>query len=217
MAYRVAPYGPEHAAASARIHAEGQPGTFLTGLGGAFLAALYAQMAASSRCYGFVALEDTPAGAEVVGVIVGTDDAGAVFKDVILRRGLRLLPSVAAALVRRPSLWPKVWETLRYPGRAQGRSGECELLYLGARADRRRQGIGQALLNAAAAEAVRRGASALTLTVDASNQVAQQLYVRLGMRPVRCFTLYGRPMVWYETELPSAQAAARYEGSEHAR
>ncbi len=193
MSFEIQPLAPEHAAAAAAIHAEGQPGTFLTGLGPAFLRALYAQMASSANCFGYVACE----GGQVIGVVTGTVDAGAVFRELILRRGLGLLWSVAGALLRRPALWPKVLQTAFYPAQRKGEPGEGELFFIGTRADRRGAGVGRALFQALAEEMRRRGMRAMGLTVDDENERAKRFYLRNGMRPVRAFTLYGRRMRWF--------------------
>jgi ribosomal-protein-alanine N-acetyltransferase len=63
-------------------------------------------------------------------------------------------------------------------GRAIG--GEAEILTLVVAPDRRRQGTGQALVEALAAEAVRRGATAAYLEVAADNAAAQALYAKAG-------------------------------------
>jgi ribosomal protein S18 acetylase RimI-like enzyme len=193
MSYEIRPLAPEHAAAAAAIHAEGQENTFLTSLGGAFLRALYAEMASSPHCFGFIALD----GNEVIGVVTGTVDSGAVFKDLMLRQGARLALLVAAAMLRRPSLVPKVLRTAMYPAQTKGEPGEAELFFIGTRRDRRGEGAGRALFGALAAEMRRRGMTTMGLTVDEANHVAKRFYQRNGMRPARSLKLYGRPMQWY--------------------
>jgi ribosomal protein S18 acetylase RimI-like enzyme len=194
----VRPLSPHDADAAASIHAQGQPGTFLTSLGPTFLRGLYGQMAVSPHCYGYVACEDH----DVVGVVVGTVDSGAVFRELIWRRGLALALPVTAALVRHPSLLLKVFQTLLYPSRIDAEPGEAELYFIGVRQDRRGEGIGKALFQALAQESRRRGMSAMGLMADAHNEPAQRLYQRRGMQEVRRFTLYGRPMIWYRLALP---------------
>jgi len=199
MAYEIVPLAAAHAAAAAAIHAEGQPNTFLTSLGPAFLRALYAEMAASEHCYGYVAVD----GGDVVGVVTGTVDSGAVFKDLIWRHGFKLALPVLGALLRRPALIGNVFETLFYPSQAEGQDeAEAELFFIGARANRRGEGIGRALFDALVAASRRRGMSSMGLTVDDDNAAAQRFYRRLGMEPVYGLTLYGRPMHWYS--LPMA-------------
>jgi len=197
MAFTIHSLAPEHAEQAAAIHVVGQKDTFLTGLGPAFLRALYAEMAMSSRCYGFVALD----GDRVIGVVTGTVDSSAVFKELIYRRGLMLAWPVLVSMLRRPRLVAQVFETLTYPGRHELAAGEAELFFIGVRPDRRREGVGAALFGALASESVRRGMRAMGLTVDASNDVARRFYRDRGMVSAGSFALYGRPMYWYRLSL----------------
>jgi ribosomal-protein-alanine N-acetyltransferase len=63
---------------------------------------------------------------------------------------------------------------------ARDLGGECEILTLGVVPERRRRGIGRALLQAALAEARRRGNTSAVLEVAEENQAAQALYRRVG-------------------------------------
>ena len=203
MSFEIRPLAPEHAVVAAAIHAEGQEHTFLTSLGQAFLRALYAGMASSAHCFGYVALDVgshvglPQGGQQVIGVVTGTVDSGAVFKDLILRRGLRLILPVAGAMLRHPSLVPKVFKTALYPAQTKGSAGEAELLFIGTRADRRSEGVGRALFHALAEEMRRRGMRVMGLTVDDDNESAKRFYLHNGMKPTYAFTLYGRRMQWF--------------------
>ncbi|MCD6519782.1 MAG: GNAT family N-acetyltransferase [Anaerolineae bacterium] len=197
MSWEIVPLRPEHAEAVAAIHAEGQPGTFLTSLGMPFLRALYTAMASSPSCLGFVAVEK----GEVIGIVVGTLTPGSVFKELLLGEGPGLILSTLGALFRHPRLIPRVLQTALYPGQAHAGPGEAEVLYFGVRADRRGEGIGRALFGRMIEVLRERGARAVGLTVDESNQVAKRFYRRWGMTPVHTFTLYGRAMTWYTLPL----------------
>jgi ribosomal-protein-alanine N-acetyltransferase len=200
----IRPLSPRDAEAAAIIHAQGQEGTFLTSLGPTFLRGLYGQMAVSPHCYGYVACVDHG----VVGVVVGTVDSRAVFKELIWQRGLALALPVAGSLVRHPSLLPKAFQTLFYPSRMGAEPGEAELYFIGVRQDWRSKGLGKALFQALAQESQRRGMSAMGLMADAHNEPAQRLYQRRGMHEVRRFTLYGRPMIWYRLALQDPMSTA---------
>jgi ribosomal-protein-alanine N-acetyltransferase len=69
--------------------------------------------------------------------------------------------------------------------------GECEILSLGVLPDRRRAGIGSALLDAICCEAARRGAGSVVLEVAADNDAARALYAAYG------FTVVGRRPHYY--------------------
>jgi [ribosomal protein S18]-alanine N-acetyltransferase len=62
---------------------------------------------------------------------------------------------------------------------------QAQILTIGTVPDRRRQGIGQALLDALLDEAKRRGASAVFLEVRVDNEAAQALYRRNGFADLR--------------------------------
>jgi ribosomal protein S18 acetylase RimI-like enzyme len=202
MTVRIADLTPQYARTAAELHAQGQPGTFLTSLGAAFLQALYGEMALSVHCYGFVAL-GTGDGAEAptLGVVVGTDDACQVFRDLIWRRGLHLALPVLGAIIRRPSLVARIWETLFYPAQVESQPGKAELFYIGVRPEARRVGVGAALFRALADASQQRGMETLGLTVEATNTGALAFYVRQGMARQHDITLYGRRMYWLNMPL----------------
>lgn len=62
--------------------------------------------------------------------------------------------------------------------------GECEILTLGVVPERRRLGIGGALLQAALDDARGRGLPSAVLEVAADNAAARALYARVGFVPV---------------------------------
>ena len=61
---------------------------------------------------------------------------------------------------------------------------ESEILTLGTRPDARRSGLARALVEAAGAEAQRRGAHRMFLEVAADNLAAQSLYAGAGFNPI---------------------------------
>ena len=80
-------------------------------------------------------------------------------------------------------------------------AGEAEILTLAVGPWARRQGVGRTLVEAAAAEAARRGAAALFLEVAADNPAAVGLYERTG------FEQAGQRRAYYaRTDAPSADA-----------
>ncbi|MBC7236067.1 MAG: GNAT family N-acetyltransferase [Chloroflexi bacterium] len=202
MPWTLIPLRVEHAAAAAAIHAEGQPGTFLSRLGLPFLSALYAQMASSPLCFGFVATQE---GGEIIGVVVGTTDTAAVFKEMLLKRGYKLVWPIVRALWRDPALLGPIMRTAFYPGQVesagQAKGAMGELFSIGTAAGHRGQGIGRALFQALAKEMRRRGMAGMGLVVEADNATARRFYEYNGMHPERSLLLYGRRMIWYELTL----------------
>lgn len=197
MTWVTRPLRAEDAFSAARIHEEGQPDTFLTNLGRPFLCALYRLMATAPQCEGYIAEQD----GEVVGVIVGTADTRALFRQLIWHSGRQLLPSVLRAILRHPSLLAKVLQTVRYSEHVGAGPGEAEVLFIGVAREWRRQGIGHSLLWTLADAYKTQGIRALGLTVDESNETAKRFYRRNGMRPIHAFRMYGRAMAWYRLPL----------------
>jgi len=79
-----------------------------------------------------------------------------------------------------------VWEADSPAGFVLARDlgGEVEILSLGVLPERRRRGIGGALLDAVIAEARQRRSSSVVLDVAAGNVAARRLYAALGFRRV---------------------------------
>jgi len=190
---------PEDAPAAASIHIEGQPGTFLSSLGEAFLRALYAELSCSPYGFGYVAEEK----GVVMGVVAATTDTPALFKDMALRRGWRLALPLVGRLLRHPSLIGKVLQTFTYPGKEGHRPGQGELLFIGVRGQARRQGTGSRLVEALVRGCRERGLTDLVVTVDASNEGANHFYIAKGFVYVKDFELYGRRMNLYHLDLKS--------------
>lgn len=76
----------------------------------------------------------------------------------------------------------KLFDTPVHPLKVQRRRGHVEDLVV--EQDYRRQGVGRALMEAAARWCQERGGSQLLLTVWSGNQPAEAFYRRLGYRPV---------------------------------
>lgn len=193
----IVPLTPDHAATAAALHAAGQPGTFLTSLGPAFLRALYRAIPASPHGFGFAALD---AGGTMVGVVAAATETGALYKDLLLRQAWRLAPPVALQLLRRPTLLPNIVRSLLYPG-AEPHPGAGELLFIGVRPERRSHGIGADLTTALLDGCRARGIGVLTVLVDAANEGANRFYQRHGFQHDATRTLFGRPMHFYHLRL----------------
>jgi ribosomal protein S18 acetylase RimI-like enzyme len=178
---------------AALLHIEGQPGTFLTALGSGFLQAFYAELGTSEGAYGFVAVE----GENVVGIVVGTTDTRALFKEIILKDGLRLALPTLFSQAKHPGLLFSLFQSLFYPNKLDAQPGEAELLFIGVDTQMRRHHVGTQLINALVEESRRRGATALKITVDVSNPRANAFYQKNGLQVIGSFSLNGRKMNLY--------------------
>ncbi len=184
---------PEEASIAADLHIEGQPGTVLTALGKAFLQALYLEINDSPYGLAFVATSED----KVVGIIAGATDTGALFKDIILRRGWHLVGPVARRLLSKPALLWRVIQTFAYPSKLSERPGNAEFLFIGVSGEMRRQGIASRMLGRLIAACKERGCQGLLSTVDVTNPRANPFHVKSGFSIIDTFDLYGRKMNLY--------------------
>lgn len=182
------------AAVAARLHEAGQPGTVLTSLGMPFLRVLYAGFA-TANCYATVAERD-----RVVGVIIGARDTGKLYREMFSRQWARMAVAAALGLVRRPALWPVMWQALRYPHTVGHDEGVGEFLFIGVDPAERRSGIGSLMLDDLVRASKADGLKGLFLTVDVNNAAAIRFHERHGFRYQRTAILCGRPMHYYRLE-----------------
>ena len=203
---------------AAAIHIEGQPRTFLSSLGPAFVARLFDYTAHSPQGFGFVAVD----GDEVVGFAVGTQSNAGLFRHVLTRHALPLTLALLRRAVRQPSILPKLAETLRYPSAVRERADEAESLSRGVRGDWQGKGVGSLLWQAVSQAARIRGARFILTTVDEAHGVVNAWHRERQHELVRTFAMYGRAMIVYripvEVELPTGETAvdSAHEGSSNA-
>ena len=182
---------------AALLHQEGQPGTVLTTLGAKFLTALYTNLGQSEVGIAFVATQES----QVVGVIAGTTDTHALFRELGIRRGISLAIPIMGQLLKKPALAFRILQTFVYPSKLDSKPGEAEFLFIGVSSQVRRQGVGSRMFEALVQECRRRGASGLKSTVDVTNPHANAFHVKWGFEIVGSLDLYGRWMNLYYIDL----------------
>ena len=191
----ITPLAPEYASQAARLHIEGQPGTFLTALGQDVLTVVYRALPQSAGGFGFAAVSR----GELLGYVSATTGVGGLFVEMAARRLPELLPPLLRRYAQNPTLALRSAQTALYPlfvhEDAEGPS--AELLSIMVEPAARSQGIGGVLMAAFLQACRNRGLHAVTVTVDAANGGAQRFYARHGFTPWRTITLYGRPMWVY--------------------
>jgi len=190
------------ARAAALLHIEGQPGTFLTSLGVEFLTAFYAQLADSAHGYAFVATD----GERVLGIIAGTRDTHALYRELLLKRGVHLAWPVARRLLKAPSLLGRVIKSLFYPSKVHATPEDAEFLFIGVATEARRHGIGSRMFEVLVAESQRRGAKRLLSTVEATNNLSNAFHAKWGFDKIATIELFGRLMNVYALPLVPSQA-----------
>ena len=205
----VTPLTPNYARQAARLHIQGQPGTFLTSLGEDVLTVVYRALSQSRDGFGFAAVQLTdqgtlPPGDEpVLGYISATTGIGGLFVEMASQRLGELLLPLMRRYIQEPSLAVRSLQTALYPFLAHEEEGEpaAELLSIMVEPALRSYGIGALLMAAFLQECRSRSLSAVTVTVDAANDGAQRFYRRHGFSTWRDIVLYGRPMLILRREL----------------
>lgn len=206
---------PTHAAAAARLHIAGQPGTFLTKLGPEVLTVFYRALPQSPVGFGFVgevgvaALASTSsagaasAAAPVIGFVAATTSTGQLFLELGTRHLPHFLPPLLRCFGQQPRLLGQAAQTLVYPflERADRHGAKAakraELLSIMVEPAWRSQGIGAQLLAQLVAACAAREITLLDVTVDAANHRACAFYARHGFAEQQTFLLYGRAMCRY--------------------
>ncbi len=195
---------PAHAVDAAYLHMSGQPDTFLTSLGPEILTVLYRSLPVSQHAFGFAAV-DPGRPASLIGFVSATTSVGTLFAEMGTRQIRAFLPPLLRRFVRQPTLLARAAQTSLYPfmhGTAgAGIPSPAELLSIMVDPAQRGRGIGSLLVAALQAECRRRAVDALDVTVDAANIGAQRFYVSHGFAFVRTFTLYGRKMCLFQSQL----------------
>lgn len=187
----IVPMSIEHAAAAARLHRQGIPEGFIASLGEPFLRALYEAIVTSSRAFGFVALDR----GEVCGFVTCAETVRGVYSSVLKRRFFRLAWSVLPRMAR-PGNLRNLWETFRYPARAEAGLPEAELLSIAVAESARGGGVGRRLFERCVEEFHRRGVPAFKIMVG-EGLPANGFYQRLGCRAAGLYRHHGRMLCAY--------------------
>lgn len=184
---------PRHAAAAARLHIDGQPGTFLSSLGEEVLTVLYQEISQSDAGFGYAVIDND---GRLLAFASATPSVGRLFLDIGLRRSGSMVLPLMRRFLSEPRLLLLSGQTLLYPLRQSSstRGDGAELLSIMTEADMRSQGLGAALLSEIFARCRQKGIDEIEVTVDSENLAAARFYIRHGFKAIERFTLYGRSM-----------------------
>ncbi len=201
MPGRIVPMAEAHAAEVARLHREGIATGFLTSLGPAFLRQLYSAVQVCPGGFGFVSEVE---GGRVLGFIACAESTGRLYKQALVRRGVRMALPVLGLLVR-PSILKRIYETLRYPAEAGDDLPPAEVLSIAVDEGARGQGVGRALMDAAFAAFRERGITDVKVAVGADNGAANTFYRKCGFTPAVEREHHGLPMRIYTATLGAGE------------
>ena len=189
----IEPLAPHHAGGVAALLRDGFPQHLLVDLGASFTEEFVRAFTARPENCSYVCLD----GDEVVGCLIGSDQARLQRQILVRRHGFRLLRRVLPRLTASPRL---VWRLACYARpylsfhrlaarttRSNGDDGataipDASLLLLAISTSHRRQGIASALMWEFLEDLKRRGADGVKLSVAASNRGALRFYLAGGWR-----------------------------------
>lgn len=190
---KVIPLGPVHAAAAAQLHRQGIDTGFLSSLGQPFLKQLYLAVPKCPAGFGYVWVEDD---GQVLGFIACAESTGQLYKQSLVRRGLRMAWPLGRFLFR-PATVKRMIQTLRYPSQVGGELPAAEVLSIAVSSEARGKGVGKALMAAALKEFDRRSVGQCKVAVGADNVTANEFYKRCGFKLALTRQHHGRPMNVY--------------------
>lgn len=175
-----------------RVHLRSFTDFFLSDLGPRFLTRYYSGVLDDDAAITFAAFG--PDG--VCGFIVGSVEPGGFYSRLLRRSALGFACDAVPAVIRRPSIVPRLLRALRKPQQADRPKGTSTVFSLAVDPDSRRSGVGRRLFQAFESESLARGMHAIVLDTDAdSNATTLAFYRDLGLGQVRVYvTPEGRRM-----------------------
>jgi len=185
------------------------PAFFLTFLGRGFLREFYGSFSGNPEGIGFVAADGDSG--RVIGVVVGPVKPAGYFKRLLVRRWWAFCLHSAAAVLKRPTIVPRLVRAVVYRGDAPEQGPERALLSsIAVDPEVQRSGAGRRLVQVFLDEAAQRGCPGVYLTTDrVDNDAVNAFYERLGWRVEGTFaTPQGRQMNRYIFDFPADDGAA---------
>jgi len=190
----IAPLKKEHTAQVAEIHQSALSSDFLPSLGFSFLKTLYDGIAEKPGIFGFVFMEKN----EVEGFVVGARTTNTFFREAIKSHFFKLVFYLGLALIKKPAIITKIFETLFYPSKSDGSS--AELVVLAVDKKFRNKGVGSSLIKSLEKEFRKVKIKKYKLTVHADKK-AIYFYEKLAYDRKSAFTLYDKKWYVYEKKL----------------
>ena len=177
------------------IHLKSFSGFFLSFLGRDFLMLLYRSILKHHEGIVFVALSE----GKIQGFVAGVIRQKGFYQRLLKGNKWAFAIATLGALLKRPSIAPRLIRALRKPDEVGHASAEACLMSIAVRPEMEGKGIGLRLVNAFCRTLAEQGVQAVCLTTDRdNNERVNCFYQRLGFRISRSFiTPEGRAMNEY--------------------
>jgi ribosomal protein S18 acetylase RimI-like enzyme len=178
----------EHVRGAVDLHMQAFPDFFLTFLGRPFLSQLYLSYCDNSTTVALVAV--SKARHEILGTVVGPLQPARFYKRILLRRWWRFGLAAVGAVLRKPSIVPRLMRAVRYRGDAPADGGERALLSsIAVSPAAQGAGVGGLLTKEFLGRVKAAGLPGAYLTTDAEdNDAVNAFYQRLGWKVEGAFT-----------------------------
>ena len=163
--------------AAARLHRHAFPQFFLSSLGHSFLTEFYRGFLVESASVAKVVKD----GDQLVGVVVGTLDPAGFFSRLLKRRWFKFALAASGALLRKPSILPRLFRAVWYRGGSPIDRRRALLSSIAVSLELQRSGVGKLLVSSWLEEVRARGAAGAYLTTDAiGNDRVNRFYQKCG-------------------------------------
>ncbi|MCX7974147.1 MAG: GNAT family N-acetyltransferase [Candidatus Aminicenantes bacterium] len=178
-----------------KIHQNSFKGFFLSFLGPRFLYRLYSCIADYGDGILIVAEESD----QVVGFVAGVTDQKSFYNYLIRKHKWSFAISAIPAVLKKPSIIPRLIRALKKPREAEDYSSGVLLMSIGVDPKFQGRKIGEILINEFCRELIKRGCKDFCLTTDRdNNEKANNFYKKTGFKLIRTFkTPEGRAMNEY--------------------
>jgi ribosomal protein S18 acetylase RimI-like enzyme len=195
----IRPMAPSDLDMLVTIHLASFPGFFLTFLGQDFLALLYQNIQRDLDGIVLVAAGND----RIEGFVAGVTRQTGFYRRLVEKHKWAFASATLGAVLRRPTILPRVLRALRRPEDAQQAAAEACLMSIAVRPESQGRGIGKELVEAFCRELAERGAKAVCLTTDRDhNDGVNRFYQKLGFTVGRSYvTPEGRHMNEYVLSL----------------
>jgi ribosomal protein S18 acetylase RimI-like enzyme len=177
------------------VHLHSFEGFFLSFLGSQFLRLYYESIVDYPGGVGYVYLEDRC----VMGFVCGMVGPSRFYRYLIRTRWWRFAVAALGAALRRPSIIPRLFRALLYPGQTSRREDTATLTSIAVDPATKGEGVGAKLVAAFLEDMRGRGVTRVDLTTDrCGNDEVNAFYQKQGFRCERTFTTpEGREMNEY--------------------